>query len=130
MTPLLRRHARVLSLIALAACAKGPPWSAPSVTARLRAAGFVVTSAPNPGIAGPGIASVECLDAAKSGATDTLCVVTCASASGCQAFTESTWESYGMFPRRSTLLIHQVCGRPTGATLSFDCRPARAALGF
>lgn len=128
--------ARACSLVtlacAIAGCREptsaGPPWDVSAVSARLMSAGFVVTSAMPPPIAGPGIVRVECIDAVRAGARDTLCVVQCSDANGCRAFAEGTWESYGTFRRGPSVLVHQVCGRPTGSKLSFDCRPVRSAL--
>ena len=116
-----------------AACsraASGPPWDEGAVRARLTEAGYTVTDSPNPGIAGPSVVSVACLDARRGGATDTLCVVRCRD-EGCADFDARTrWESYGAFARGTTLLIHQRCGGAQEKKLPFDCRPAREAIGL
>lgn len=125
-----RARRTLVACAALVACARAPEWDVAGVSAKLRAAGWVVAPAKNPGIAGAGVARVDCVDASKGGATDTLCVASCASAAACEAFAEGTWESYGTFRRGATLLVHQVCGRPTGHPLSFDCTGARSALGL
>jgi hypothetical protein len=122
------------SSVALAGACRSPkrdvPWDLPTVSGRLTAAGFVVTSAKNPGIAGAGIVAVDCIDAARSSAVDTFCVARCSTPAACQAFAEGTWESYGTFQAGSSLLVHQVCGRPIGAKTSFDCTQARRPLGI
>ncbi len=111
-------------------CNRDPEWSVALVSSKLGAAGYAVSSASNPGIGAAGIVGVDCLNAARGGAVDMLCVVRCASAQACSAFAEGTWESYGTFRRGPTLLVHQVCGRPTGYPLSFDCTAVRSALGL
>jgi len=132
-------HRRILvgataGLLALVGACRSPkrdiPWDIHAVSMRLTAAGFAVTPAKNPGIAGAGIVGVDCIDAAQSGATDTLCVARCTTPAACQAFAEGTWESYGTFQAASSLLVHQVCGRPVGAKASFDCTAARGPLGL
>ncbi len=126
-----RLRSGALGLFALIACGKHEPdWTIVDISSKLTAAGYVVTTTKNPGISGTGIVGVGCIDAARSGAVDTLCVVDCASASSCRSFASGTWERYGAFQRGRTLLVHQVCGRPTGFPLSFDCTAVRAALGL
>jgi hypothetical protein len=120
-------RAWIMSL-ALVACAAKPRWVAAAVSSKLHAAGYVISPAGNPGIAGPGIVAVDCVSASRSGATDVVCVVTCSSRAACASFAAGTWESYGTFQRGPTLLVHQVCGRPPGYPLSFDCTAVRSVL--
>jgi hypothetical protein len=112
------------------ACHREPEWTIAAVASKLAAAGYAVSATKSPGIAGTGIVGVDCIDARRSGAVDTLCVVRCTTAASCAVFAEGTWESYGTFQRGGTVLVHQVCGRPRGYPLSFDCTAARAALGL
>jgi len=107
---------------------------------QLAAAGYTVTPAvvPNNLSSLPkhsGVLDVTCVDAAKAGKTDTLCVVRCKDAGACASASEDTGETYGVMQGGPTLFVHQQCAvdpawRPGSRTPSFDCTEARRAVGI
>lgn len=138
-TPGVARLASCL-LLALVACEPShAPYDLPVMRTQLVAAGYAVTPAPVPTnlAALPtrrGVLDVACVDAAKAGKTDTLCVVRCADTGACASASEHTGETYGVMQGGPTLFVHQQCAldpawRPGARTLSFDCTEARRAVG-
>lgn len=115
------------------------PYDLAAMGAQLTAAGYAVTPArvPNNLVALPklpGVIDVSCVDATKTGKTDTLCVVRCTSAGACGAASTSTGETYGVMQGGATLFVHQQCAldpawTPGSRTPSFDCTEARRVVG-
>jgi hypothetical protein len=127
-------------VLVLAACRPShAPYDLAVMRTQLVASGYAVTPAPVPSnLSGlpkrPGVIDVACLDAAKSGKTDTLCVVRCRDASTCASASEDTGETYGVMQGGPTLFVHQQCAidpawKPGSRTPSFDCTEARRAVG-
>jgi hypothetical protein len=122
---------RWLVVIALVACDRRAPFDIPTMTRQLTAAGYAVTPAAVPkNLASipkdPGVTGVACIDAKKGATTDTFCVIRCSSNAACEAAAEDTGETYGVWQRGPSVIVHQDCAH---TSTSFDCVSARKAIG-
>ena len=128
-----------LPLLLLACRPSHAPYDLAIMRTQLVAAGYAVTPAgvPDNLTALPrhaGVLDVSCIDAAKSGKTDTLCVVRCRDAGSCASASGDTGETYGVMQGGPTLFVHQQCAidpawKPGSRVPSFDCTEARRAVG-
>jgi hypothetical protein len=109
------------------------PYDVAVMTRQLGAAGYTVTASPTPNalvalMTLPGVTDISCIDANKSGATDTFCVIRCNDDRTCAKLIGNTGESFGDWQRGASIAVHQRCALTPKRPTSTDCGTARAII--